>query len=111
MTDGLAGKLPVAVKRGSSPVANHVAGYRSLATKNCDTEDRHAAGHKGSVARFRSYATFRLLDRDQPGSEVLKTDCLDAVRDRIGFGAAIDNEAAGGFQVLAGDQRAPTTFV
>ena len=57
MTDGLAGKLPVAVERGSSPVANHVAGYRSLATKICDTVNRLAQGRTGSVARFRSYAT------------------------------------------------------
>jgi hypothetical protein len=57
MTDGLAGKLPVAVERGSSPVANHVAGYLALATKICDTEKRHAAGLRVSVARFRSYAT------------------------------------------------------
>ena len=75
MTDGLAGKLPVAVERGSSPVANHVAGYRSLATKICDTVNRLAQGRTGSVARFRSCATRQpdrasLFDRDQLGSEL-----------------------------------------
>jgi hypothetical protein len=78
--------------------------------KDLRRRNRHAAGHTGSVARFRSYATCRLLDRDQPGSEVMETDCLDAVRHRIGFGSAIDNEAAGGFQVLADDMEARFDF-